>query len=136
MQALGIIDTTSPSVLECPVVQLLQKPLVYEFRPFEYKFYLQVEDFQPMEGILLSRFRGCNFYKDDELIFICSSLLDCLNSCYEKGLHLSAEVHLENVVFCPASSSYKFLRLTKATSINEKHRHLHPNKIYLSPELT
>lgn len=117
-------------------MNLLSKPLIYEYRPFEYYYYLNAEDFYPMDMILLGRFRERSFYSDSELVFITNSLLKGLLAFKSRDMSMNSALSVENIAFCPASKSYKFFGLMKliATSNSDKHP-VHTQKIYAAPEV-
>ncbi|KAL4504401.1 hypothetical protein ABPG72_009847 [Tetrahymena utriculariae] len=130
--------STSQNLFLNPTLLLMDSPLVYEFRHFEYNFFLEVEDFYPIEQILLNRFKDRKIYEENELIFIFTSLIECVLGFRAKNICLG-NIQIEHVAFCPASNSYKFINLTKAQVYEEqnfeKKYNIYYSKIYQPPEI-
>ncbi|EAR96353.2 cation channel family protein (macronuclear) [Tetrahymena thermophila SB210] len=130
--------STSQNIFLNPTLLLMDSPLVYEFRHFEYNFFLEVEDFYPIEQILLNRFKDRKIYEEDELIFIFTSLIECVLGFRAKNICLG-NIQIEHVAFCPASNSYKFFNLTKAQVYEEQNQekkyNIYYSKIYQPPEI-
>lgn len=127
-----------------PNLNLVDKPAVYEQRHFEYSYFLEMENFYPMDSILMRRFKERKKYLEEDILFIAASLIECLSGLHAENISLSY-VQVDNVVFCPSSNAYKFLNLTKAIEKYQSDQEVEGKisqfllsqvaKIYYAPEM-